>query len=116
MWKDDCRSWYRNNDTGRVNGAWPFRHSCSPFSRNLTDAQPPAIWPGSSLHYQRMINTPRYEDFDITYHNTRNQWAFMGMGWTIEHRPAGLEAGLDKSPYINTRYIDPKWLEACGEW
>lgn len=29
VWKDDCRSWYKNNDTGRVN----------------------AVWPGSSLHY-----------------------------------------------------------------
>lgn len=29
VWKDSCRSWYKNNDTGRVN----------------------AVWPGSSLHY-----------------------------------------------------------------
>ncbi|KAF2825070.1 FAD/NAD(P)-binding domain-containing protein [Ophiobolus disseminans] len=29
VWKDDCRSWYKNNDTGRVN----------------------AVWPGSSNHY-----------------------------------------------------------------
>jgi len=29
VWKDDCRSWYKNNETGRVN----------------------AVWPGSSLHY-----------------------------------------------------------------
>lgn len=20
IWKDDCRSWYKNNETGRVNG------------------------------------------------------------------------------------------------
>jgi hypothetical protein len=29
VWKDSCRSWYKDNNTGRVN----------------------AIWPGSSLHY-----------------------------------------------------------------
>jgi cation diffusion facilitator CzcD-associated flavoprotein CzcO len=39
VWKDDCRSWYKNNDTGRVN----------------------AVWPGSSLHYMDVIDEPRYE-------------------------------------------------------
>ncbi|KAL4971588.1 putative sterigmatocystin biosynthesis monooxygenase stcW [Aspergillus desertorum] len=32
VWSDECRTWYRNNVTGRVN----------------------AIWPGSSLHYQEI--------------------------------------------------------------
>jgi cation diffusion facilitator CzcD-associated flavoprotein CzcO len=39
VWKDDCRSWYKNNETGRVN----------------------AVWPGSSLHYMDVIAEPRYE-------------------------------------------------------
>lgn len=39
VWKDDCRSWYKDNDTGRVN----------------------AVWPGSSLHYMDIIAEPRYE-------------------------------------------------------
>lgn len=46
VWRDDCRSWYKNPDTGKV------------F----------AIWPGSSLHYMQTISTPRYEDYHITYH------------------------------------------------
>jgi hypothetical protein len=24
VWKDDCRSWYKNNETGRVNGNFPL--------------------------------------------------------------------------------------------
>ncbi|EXJ86699.1 hypothetical protein A1O3_03652 [Capronia epimyces CBS 606.96] len=48
VWKDDCRSWYKNPDTGKV------------F----------AIWPGSSLHYMQTIGTPRYEDYHVTYHDT----------------------------------------------
>lgn len=28
-----------------------------------------AVWPGSALHYMDAIEDPRYEDFDITYHN-----------------------------------------------
>lgn len=93
VWKDSCRSWYKNNETGRVN----------------------AVFPGSSLHYIHMIKEPRYEDFSIEYHNKRNMWAFMGLGTSVETTPKGLEAGTDKSPYLHQQYLDPKWLEACGK-
>lgn len=46
VWKEDCRSWYKDNKTGKV------------F----------AVWPGSSLHYMQTISSPRYEDYEITYH------------------------------------------------
>ena len=59
-WEEDCRSWYKNNETGRVN----------------------AVWPGSSLHYCDVIKVPRYEDFDIKYTDTHNMWAFLGLGFT----------------------------------
>ncbi|TKA72309.1 putative sterigmatocystin biosynthesis monooxygenase stcW [Cryomyces minteri] len=87
VWKEDCRSWYKNNETGRVN----------------------AVWPGSSMHYVQVVSSPRYEDFDITYHN-KNQWAHLGLGWTVENRTQG----MDSSPYISIDNIDPKWLEAVG--
>lgn len=47
VWVDDCRSWYKDSETGKV------------F----------AIWPGSSLHFMQTLKNPRYEDYDITYHN-----------------------------------------------
>lgn len=47
VWVDDCRSWYKNHETGKV------------F----------AIWPGSSLHFMQVLANPRYEDYEITYHN-----------------------------------------------
>lgn len=47
VWTENCRSWYKNNDTGKV------------F----------AVWPGSSLQFMQAIETPRYEDFEITYHH-----------------------------------------------
>lgn len=28
-----------------------------------------AVWPGSSIHYMEMIDSPRWEDFEITYCN-----------------------------------------------
>jgi hydroxyversicolorone monooxygenase len=111
VWVDDCRSWYRDNDSGRVN----------------------AIWPGSSLHYCEVIARPRYEDFDIVYaeypaqgggeggvegegENQRNpmgprdnMWAFLGMGTTIR----GV-LKRDPSPYMARDKLDPAWLEAVG--
>ncbi|KAB8295057.1 hypothetical protein EYC80_006997 [Monilinia laxa] len=85
VWSSDCRSWYRNNETGRVN----------------------AIFPGSSLHYMQVIENPRYEDYNITYQNKHNPWAFLGLGFTMENRTQG----ADIAPYINEEVIDPKWLE-----
>lgn len=78
---------YKNNETGRVN----------------------AIWPGSSLHYQQVIDQPRYEDFDIrSFHE--NPWACLGMGWTIQDRKGPKEA--DVSPHLGLQEIDPKWWES----
>lgn len=83
-WADPlCRSWYKNNATGRVN----------------------AVWPGSSLHYCDMIETPRYEDFDIKYENTANMFAFMGLGFS---RNQMIENG-DLSPYINKAVLEKKF-------
>lgn len=77
VWKEDCRAWYRDNDTGRVN----------------------AVWPGSSLHYQHTIAKVRWEDMEIRYKGAKgmesgggfggNMWAFLGMGWSYESRVNG---------------------------
>lgn len=103
---------YKNNETGRVN----------------------AVWPGSSMHYQQVIEKPRYEDFNITYH-TKNPWAHLGLGkrlgdrsllrpkayanlctvwkgYTIENRKGHQNA--DCSPYLNLNNIDPQWHRAIG--
>jgi hypothetical protein len=77
-------SGYKNNETGRVN----------------------AIWPGSSLHYQAVIERPRYEDFEISYTDA-NPWAHLGMGWTVLDRAGGKQA--DVSPHLCLENIDPIW-------
>lgn len=43
-------------------------------SGNVTDkdrstGRVTAVWPGSSIHYMEMIDTPRWEDYQITYCN-----------------------------------------------
>jgi len=85
VWSTDCRAWYRNNETGRVN----------------------AVFPGSSLHYMQVIEEPRYEDYNITYQNRQNPWAFLGLGFALENRTEG----ADQSPYLSEQNIDPKWLD-----
>ncbi|KAJ4376381.1 hypothetical protein N0V83_001664 [Neocucurbitaria cava] len=90
VWKGSCRSWYKNNNTGRVN----------------------AVWPGSSNHYSEVIASPRYEDFEIEYMDEGgNMWAHLGMGYArcnVEYPEA------DVSPYLQLENIDPKWLKATG--
>ena len=110
VWADNCRSCesgfifgdcglrgvldadrtagYKNNETGRVN----------------------AIWPGSSLHYQQVIEQPRYEDFDFAYFD-KNPWAHLGMGWTVQDRLGPKQA--DVCPYLSLDNIDPKWYVSC---
>lgn len=57
------------------------------------------------------IETPRYEDFEITHLGPakKNRWAFLGMG-TV---PALVEKA-DASPYLSVQNIDPKWMKAVG--
>jgi cation diffusion facilitator CzcD-associated flavoprotein CzcO len=88
VWKDDCRSWYKNNETGRVN----------------------AVWPGSSNQYAEVIETPRYEDFEIEYMH-KNPWAHLGMGYAMCNAKF---PNSDISPYLQLENIDPKWLKAVG--
>lgn len=89
IWKDSCRSWYKNNETGRVN----------------------AVFPGSSLHYMKLLGVPRYEDFEIQRFG-KNMWAFLGLGFTVENRLGPEKA--DCSPYLSVENIDPKWWAANG--
>ncbi|KXT08570.1 hypothetical protein AC579_8310 [Pseudocercospora musae] len=96
VWKDDCRSWYKNNETGRVN----------------------AVWPGSSMHYQQVIENVRWEDMDIVRGGQKNVWEFLGMGWTVENRMGVRNEqnpnGADCSPYLSLEHLDPKWIAANG--
>lgn len=88
VWKGECRSWYKDNNTNRVN----------------------AVWPGSSNHYLEIIKSPRYEDFDIEYQH-KNPWAHLGMGFANVNVEF---PNSDVSPYLQLENIDPQWLKAIG--
>ncbi|KAL1964138.1 hypothetical protein VTN77DRAFT_7226 [Rasamsonia byssochlamydoides] len=82
---DDCRSWYKNNETGKMY----------------------AVYPGSSLHYMEMLSNPRWEDYNIEYGNKNNMWGFMGPGHVRQEKTPG----ADLCPYLSVENLDPKWLE-----
>ncbi|KAF3011722.1 hypothetical protein E8E14_010037 [Neopestalotiopsis sp. 37M] len=85
-WDDpNCRSWYKDSKTGRVN----------------------AIWPGSSLHFCQAMKYPRFEDFEIQYDSSLNMWEFMGLGFTQDM----ISDDPDLSPYINGEEMDERFMK-----
>ncbi|KAF1838443.1 FAD/NAD(P)-binding domain-containing protein [Decorospora gaudefroyi] len=57
-WTSPCRSWFKQ---GRSDGQ-------------------AAVWPGSRLHFLKMMEAPRYEDFEIVYLG-ENMFEFLGNGF-----------------------------------
>ncbi|GME64935.1 hypothetical protein GTA08_BOTSDO02290 [Neofusicoccum parvum] len=83
VWSQDCRSWYKDLDTGRVT----------------------AVYCGHSLHYRDMLSSVRWEDMDIRYTNKCNRFAFMGIGRPLSQ----VREGSDISPYFGLQRIDKRW-------
>ena len=85
VFADDCRSWYKNNDTGKIS----------------------SVWPGSGLHYMEMLSETRWEDYDIEYRDKKNMFAFLGTGYVRQHRTPG----ADLAWYLTPANIDPRWIK-----
>lgn len=69
-----------------------------------------SIWPGSVLHYEKLIESPRWEDMHIEY-NYSNPWAMLGMGYVPELKDP---ENSDLSPHLTFSNIDREWLKAMG--
>ncbi|KAJ2890505.1 hypothetical protein MKZ38_001804, partial [Zalerion maritima] len=87
VWEEDCHAWYKDRKSGRVN----------------------AVWPGSALHYMEAIAEPRYEDFEIKYHNNKNKYAYLGVGFV----PVDLDfsPNANRTPHIDAKFLDPRYYE-----
>lgn len=85
VFSDACRSWYKDNQSGRVN----------------------AVWPGSALHYRQILETPRWEDYEVQSRDEQNMFSWMGLGFVKEHRIPGADLGF----YLSVEKIDPLWGE-----
>lgn len=42
-----------------------------------------AIYPGSRLHFLRLLERPRYEDYDIDYEDAEDMFGFFGNGFHV---------------------------------
>ena len=84
IWADDCRSWYKGGKAG---------------------AKVQALWPGSTLHFLEVLETTRWEDYDVKYNENVNRWSFLGNGLSsVEARKGDLSwymKNKDDTP-INT--------------
>lgn len=57
VWSENCQSWYK------------LRHN------NMIAA----LWVGSTIHYLRAVENPRWEDWSISYRYP-NRWSYLGNG------------------------------------
>lgn len=54
---------------------------CSAWYKN--DAGRPTLWPGSHSHYMKILETPRFEDFDMVYEDEDNMFSYFGNGFAL---------------------------------
>lgn len=86
VFTEECRSWYRRKDTGKVVG----------------------LWPGSALHCIEALRSPRWEDFEYEYvgedqtgGKNANRMAWLGNGWSVNQ----LEK-TDLAWYLYPEFVD----------
>lgn len=60
-WTSGCSSWFKQ---GKIDGPLP-------------------MFPGSRLVYLELMQSPRYEDYNIQYTNRLNSWEFLGNGFAL---------------------------------
>lgn len=68
--------------TNETTGTGP----CSSWFKGGKKDGKPAIYPGSRLHFLRLLEKPRWEDFDIEYDQEGDMWSFMGNGFHVCER------------------------------
>ncbi|KAI9756558.1 MAG: hypothetical protein M4579_003817 [Chaenotheca gracillima] len=75
----ECSSWYKaNSKTGKVS----------------------ALWPGSSLHAIKVMDNPRWEDFEYTYVDGED-FGWFGDGWAEGDREE-----VDRAYYLDPENMD----------
>ncbi|KAE8326145.1 putative flavin-binding monooxygenase [Aspergillus sergii] len=80
-----------------------FRGYCEKFfrkTRGTEDGPVTALWPGSCLHFVKILENPRFEDYEYTYIDGRDM-AWMGNGFTTPELDASVPAST---------YLDPNTL------
>lgn len=92
VWSADCSSWYKGGRRdGKIHG----------------------LFPGSATMSNIIRREPRWEDFEYTYVNESNRFAYFGNGWTKRELPGAesdLTPHLRKPEDIDLRtYLEGWW-------
>lgn len=70
----------------------------------------PLTWPGGRSHFMKVLENPRFEDFDATYEDGEDMFSYMGNGFTL-----GTDGDdkADKTWYLGTpkAEVQPAILE-----
>ena len=84
-WTGPCSSWFKG---GKIDGK-------------------PAIYPGSRLHFLRLIEKVRWEDFEIEYDSQEDPWAYLGNGFHVSERD-----GSDITWYLGkpNEQVEEDWI------
>ena len=85
-WTGPCASWFKG---GKTTGT-------------------PAIYPGSRLHFLRLLENPRYEDYEIEYEDEEDMFGFLGDGFHVCERD-----GSDITWYLGAprKKVDEEWVK-----
>lgn len=54
------------------------------FKGNDGTSKPPSLWPGDRSQFLKILQTPRFEDFDLRYENEEDMFGYFGNGWDLE--------------------------------
>ncbi|KIX98316.1 uncharacterized protein Z520_05617 [Fonsecaea multimorphosa CBS 102226] len=91
-----------------------FTETCkSWFKRNKQNGRVTALWPGASIHTQKALENPRFEDFEYEYLEAlgSNTMAWLGNGTTVAQ-----VSGQDTTDYLVDNDIPPPIVEGIHEW
>lgn len=82
--EDVTRQFLRHADTFLKRTAWTG--PCSSWFKGGKSDGKPSIWPGSRLHFLRLMEKVRFEDYEIEYLDKGNMWGFLGNGFHVCER------------------------------
>ncbi|KAK6382936.1 hypothetical protein LTS17_003606 [Exophiala oligosperma] len=91
-----------------------FTETCkSWFKRNKENGRVTALWPGASIHTQKALKNPRFEDFEYEYLEVlgSNTMAWLGNGTTVAQ-----VSGQDTTAYLVDNDTPPPIVEGIHEW
>jgi hypothetical protein len=87
VYSDKCRTWMRG---------------CKKYPDRIV-----AIYPGSYLHFRKVLSNPRWEDFDHEMVDEDNMFAFFGNGMTEQD----MDMKGNFAPYMNIEDEYPELRE-----